>query len=130
GFAQGVLFAGSRFTAGARYTNSAVYDTDLVDRTVDNRGGDNSYFDRGNRAIAYFTGHGITDHGCSTVTCTTSAACTNPATALGGGVPRPRGACRFSPFAMPPRCCYMVDRQAVTNSPQNRFNGLVNYTRG
>jgi hypothetical protein len=129
GFAQGLLFPGSRFTAGARYTNTAVYDTDFVDRTVDGRGNDTSFFDRGSRAIAYFTGHGIGDHGCSTVSCTTSAVCTNPATAQGGGVPRLPGACRFSPFDSA-RCCYMVDRQAVTNSPENKFNGLVNYTGG
>jgi len=129
GFAQGMLFPGSRFTAGARYTNSAVYDTDFVDPAANSVGNDTTYFDRRNRAIAYFTGHGITDHGCSTVSCSTSAACTNPATAQGGGAFRLPGVCRFSPFDMP-RCCYMVDRQAVTRSPSDKLNGLVNYTGG
>lgn len=129
GFAQGMLFPGSLFTAGARYTNSAVYDTDFVDPAVDSRGNDTTYFDRRNRAVAYFTGHGIVDHGCSTVSCSTSAVCTNPATAQGPGVARLPGVCRFSPLDMP-RCCYMVDRQAVTKSPSDKFNGLVNYTSG
>ena len=60
GFAQGMLFPGSRFTAGARYTNTAVYDTDFVDPGADQRGNDTTFFDRRSRAIAYFTGHGIT----------------------------------------------------------------------
>jgi hypothetical protein len=129
GFAQGMLFPGSRFTAGARYTNSAVYDTDFVDPAADKRGNDTTFFDRHNRAVAYFTGHGIADHGCSTVSCSTSTVCTNPATAQGGGAARLPGVCRFSPFDMP-RCCYMVDRQAVTRSPSDRFNGRINYTSG
>jgi len=129
GFSKGMLFPGSRFTPGARYTNSAVYDTDFVDTTVDGRGTDAIYFDRRNRAIAFFSGHGITDHGCSTMSCSTNATCTNPATATGGGIPRLPGVCRFSPFDAP-RCCYMVDRQAVTHSIGDKLNGLVNYTGG
>lgn len=129
GFSQGMLFPGSRFTAGARYTNSAVYDTDFVDPAANSRGKDNLYFDRGNRAIGYFTGHGIGDHGCSSISCSTSAACNSPATALGGGVARAPGVCRFSPLDTP-RCCYMVDRQAVTRSPNDVFGGRINYTSG
>jgi hypothetical protein len=129
GFAKGMLFAGSRFTPGARYTNGAVYDTDFADTTVEPRGNDATYFDRRNRAIAFFTGHGIPDHGCSTMSCATSATCTKPATATGGGIPRLPGVCRFSPFDTP-RCCYMVDRQAVTNSVADKLNGLINYTGG
>lgn len=130
GFMQGMVFPGSRWLAGARYTNSAVYDTDFVDRTVDSRGSDQWFFDRGGRAFAYFTGHGIADHGCSMVPCQTTATCTNPNTATGGGIARLPGTCRFSPMGAP-TCCYMVDRQAVTFSPnEDRFGGLVNYTGG
>ena len=130
GFSQGMLFPGSRWHAGARYTNTAVYDTDFVDPAINALGKDQVFFDRGGRAVAYFTGHGITDHGCSTVACSTTAACTNPNTATGGGVPRLPGTCRFSPLDSP-RCCYMVDRQAVTHSPaEDRFGGLINYTSG
>jgi hypothetical protein len=132
GFMQGMVFPGSRWHSGARYTNTAVYDTDFVDGTINSLGKDQLFFDRGpvGRAVAYFTGHGITDHGCSTISCSTTAICTNPNTATGGGVARPPGTCRFSPMDKP-RCCYMVDRQAVTHSPaEDRFGGFVNYTSG
>ena len=129
GFMQGMVFPGSRWTAGARYTNTAVYDTDFADSALTPLGADQTFFDRGGRAVAYFTGHGIVDHGCSTVSCTSTSQCTQPATATGPGVPRMPGSCRFSPMDLP-RCCYMVDRQAVTFSPSNRFSGLINYTSG
>ncbi|MCE9669863.1 hypothetical protein LY474_18865 [Myxococcus stipitatus] len=130
GFMQNMVFPGSRWTSGARYTNSAVYDRDFVDVSQNAQGLDQLYFDRYARAAAYFTGHGITHHGCSTVPCTTTATCTRPETATGGGVARMPGTCRFSPMDAP-RCCYMVDRQFVTYSPSgDRFGGLVNYTRG
>lgn len=129
GFAQGMTFPGSRFRAGARYTDTAVYDTDFADSSADNRGTDQTYFDRSRRAIAYFTGHGIGDHGCSTVACTSTSQCTRPNTAMGGGVARMPGTCRFSPMDSP-RCCYMVDRQAVTSSPSDKLGGRINYTGG
>jgi hypothetical protein len=130
GFMQGMVFPGSRWTAGARYTDTAVYDTDFVDPAVNSVGKDQSYFDRGGRAVAYFTGHGIGDHGCSTLSCTSTSQCTRPNTATGGGVPRLPGSCRFSPMD-PARCCYMVDRQAATFSPaHDKFGGRVNYTGG
>jgi hypothetical protein len=130
GFWQTMSFPGSPFAAGgARYTNSAVWDRDFVDPSRDRRGQDGQFFDRGRRAIAYFTGHGIVDHGCSTTACSTTAACTNPSTAAGPGTPRLPGTCRFSPMDSP-RCCYMVDRAAVTHSAGDAFSGLVNYTGG
>jgi len=129
GFMQGMVFPGSRWRSGARYTNTAVFDRDFVDPAINFLGTDQVFFDRAGRAVAYFTGHGITDHGCSTVSCSTTAACTQPNTATGGGVFRLPGTCRFSPMDSP-RCCYMVDRQAVTHSPGDRLDGLVNYTGG
>lgn len=127
GFMKHMVFAGSRWRAGVRYTNSAVFDTDFVESAINSLGMDRVYFDRGGSAVAYFTGHGIRDDGCSTVSCSTKAACTNPSTA-GPGVRLP-GTCRFSPMDSP-RCCYMVDRQALTHSPADKFGGLVNYTNG
>jgi hypothetical protein len=129
GFAQGMLFPGSRWTAGARYTDTAVYDTDFAESALTPFGADQTFFDRAGRAVAYFTGHGIIDHGCSTVSCTSTSQCTQPNTATGPGVPRLPGSCRFSPMDAP-RCCYMVDRQALTFSPANKFGGLINYTSG
>lgn len=129
GFMQNMVFAGSRWATGARYTNSAVYDTDFVDFARNSLGADQTYFDRAGRAVAFFTGHGITHHGCSTVSCSTTATCNQPGTATGGGFARMPGTCRFSPFDAP-RCCYMVDRQAVTHSTGDRFGGLINYTQG
>lgn len=88
GFMQGMVFPGSRWTAGARYTNTAVYDTDFVDSALSPLGADQTFFDRGGRAVAYLTAHGILDHGCSTVSCTSMTQCTQPNTATGPGVPR------------------------------------------
>jgi hypothetical protein len=129
GFMQGMVFPGSRWIAGARYTDTAVYDTDFADSALTPVGADQTFFDRGGRAVAYFTGHGIVDHGCSTVSCSSTSQCTQPNTATGPGVPRLPGSCRFSPMDAP-RCCYMVDRQAVVFSPANKFGGLINYTGG
>lgn len=129
GFLVGMTGPGSRFRLFARYADALVYDTDFVDPAADARGQDTLYFDRHNIAIAFFSGHGIADHGCSTVSCTSSAQCTNPATAQGGGIPRLPGVCRRSPLDAP-RCCYMVDRQAVTHSARDKFNSLINYTSG
>jgi hypothetical protein len=130
GFTQGMVFPGSRWTPGARYTDSAVYDTDFADSSLTPFGADQTFFDRGRRAVAYFTGHGIVDHGCSTVSCTSTSQCTQPNTATGPGVARMPGSCRFSPMDLP-RCCYMVDRKALNFSPANdKFNGVINYTSG
>lgn len=129
GFMSGMVFPGSRWRSNGHLTNRAVYDTDFVDTEINSQGTDFLYFDRPGTAVSYFTGHGITDHGCSTVACSTTAACTQPNTATGGGVPRLPGTCRFSPFDTP-RCCYMVDRAAVTRGADDRFGGIVNYTGG
>jgi hypothetical protein len=129
GFLQGMTFPGSRYRPGARWVDGAVYDSDFADPAVNSQGADRFYFDQSSRAISYFTGHGIVDHGCSTVRCTSTSQCTRPDTATGPGVPRLPGTCRFSPFDRP-RCCYMVDRQAVTFGTFDKFGRTVNYTGG
>jgi hypothetical protein len=130
GFLQGMVFPGSRWRAAARYTDTLVYDTDFADLGVNSLGKDQTYFDRSGIAVAYFTGHGIGDHGCSTISCSSTSQCNQPNTAAGGGIPRLPGSCRFSPMDAP-RCCYMVDRQAATFSPNHdKFGGRINYTGG
>lgn len=127
GFRDGMLFPGSRFHLNGQWTNAAVYDTDFVDPAIISLGRDQVFFDQAGTAVSYFTGHGITDHGCSTVSCSTTATCTHPETATGGGVARLPGTCRFSPMDKP-RCCYMVDRYLVTHGALDKFGGFVNYT--
>ena len=129
GFLNGLVFPGSPFFQSARWTDGTVYDTDFVDPELNALGNDTNNFDKPGTAISYLTAHGIVDHGCSTVSCTTTAACTNPSTATGPGAPRLPGTCRFSPFDNP-RCCYMVDRQAIVHGSGDKFGGLVNYTGG
>jgi hypothetical protein len=129
GFVQGMVFPGSPFFLSARWTDPTVYDTDFVDPELNSVGNDSNNFDKPGTAISYLTAHGIVDHGCSTIACTTTAACTNPSTATGPGVSRLPGTCRYSPFDNP-RCCYMVDRQAVVNGTGDRFGGLIDYTGG
>ncbi|MBX3724483.1 MAG: hypothetical protein KF823_01020 [Xanthomonadales bacterium] len=124
GFLKGML-VGSEWVGKARYTNSAVYDTDFLDRDVDSRGRDDLYFDRPGMAISYFTGHGILADGCTATPCTSSGTCMR----LGVGNQIDYGACRFSPLDAP-RCCYMTPRALVTRSPFDKFNGVVNYTSG
>ena len=126
GFLRGMLLVeDSPWRRLAHFTDGDVWDTDFVDREIDSRGDDHRYFDQPGAAISYFTGHGIGTHGCTMTSCTTTAACTSPAS--GGG--RLPGTCRFSPFDTP-RCCYMVDRALVTKSANDQFNGFVNYTGG
>jgi hypothetical protein len=48
----------SGYTAGARFTNSAVYPTDFTDPDRVSGGQDTWNFDRPGDAIAYFSGHG------------------------------------------------------------------------
>jgi hypothetical protein len=129
GFIQGMVFPGSRWHQTVRFTDNNVWDTDFIDPEYDPRGNDTANFDIPGTAVSYFTGHGIADHGCSTVSCSTTAQCTQPNTATGSGVPRLPGTCRFSPMDLP-RCCYMVDRAAVTSSTFNKFSGIVNYSGG
>jgi hypothetical protein len=126
GFMNGMVFPGSRWHLNARWTDGSVYDTDFVDPDINSSGADLANFDMPGTAVSYFTGHGITAHGCSTQGCTTTSACMTPNTAAGERMP---ASCRFSPFDIP-RCCYMVDRAAVTNGSGDQFNGIVNYTGG
>jgi hypothetical protein len=128
GLIQTLFYTGDPpiFYLSDRWINRNVWDTDFVDADLDNRGGDR-YFDKPGTAISYFTGHGITIHGCyPNISCSTTAACTTPNSAVGERMP---GSCRFSPMDAP-RCCYMVDRAAATSSPSDQFSGLVNYTSG
>jgi hypothetical protein len=126
GFLQGMVFPGSRFFRSARWTDGSVYDTDFVDPEINAQGADQSNFDKPGTAVSYFTGHGITADGCSSQACTSTSQCTTPNAAAGQRFP---ASCRFSPFDSP-RCCYMVDRAAVVKGSGDRFNGIVNYTRG
>jgi len=126
GFIQGMVFPGSRWYLASRWIDGAVYDTDFADGEVNAQGIDQIYFDRAGTAVSYFTGHGIITHGCSAQSCTTTSACMSPNIAAGERMP---ASCRFSPLDNP-RCCYMVDRAAVTQGSGDRFNGIVNYTGG
>jgi hypothetical protein len=126
GFIRGMTGAGSPWELKTKLTNQSVWDTDLIDGNSPNAsfGEDHKYFDQPGVAISYFTGHGIGTHGCSTTPCTTTSACTTPVP--GARLP---GTCRFSPFDKP-RCCYMVDRAAVTSGQFDANGGIVNYTGG
>ncbi len=124
GFIAGMTVPGSPWELKTRLTNQNVWDTDLIDAASTSSGQDQFYFDRPGIAISYFTGHGITTDGCSTQSCTTTTACTAPV--AGARLP---GTCRFSPLDKP-RCCYMVDRAAVTSGQFDTFGGFVDYTGG
>jgi hypothetical protein len=128
GFIRGMTMAGSpwRLNQG-HWIDRDVWDTDFADGDIVSTGQDHLYFDQPGTAISYFSGHGITAHGCSSVSCSTTSACTKPIT--GGAGARLPGTCRFSPWDKP-RCCYMVDRAAVTNGNGDMNGGIVNYTSG
>jgi hypothetical protein len=115
---------GSPWVLKTKWTNKNVWDRDFTDGDISRFGIDHMYFDQPGVAISYFTGHGITAHGCSTQACTTTGACTT----LVAGARLPR-TCRFSPFDKP-RCCYMVDRAAVTSGQFDANAGIINYTGG
>ena len=124
GFILGMTPAGGPWEVKTRLINRSVWDTDLIDGASTSSGQDQLYFDRPSLAISYFTGHGIAADGCSAQSCTTTNACTMPV--AGARLP---GTCRFSPLDKP-RCCYMVDRAAVTSGQFDAFGGIVNYTGG
>jgi hypothetical protein len=123
GFIKGMTVDNSPWELKWRWVDNDVWDRDLSDGDLVWYGIDNLYFDQPGVAISYFTGHGISDHGCSGQSCTTSSACTTP----GPGARFP-GICRFNPGA--PLCCYMVDRAAVTDSSFDAANGVINYSSG
>lgn len=131
GFVRGMTIPGSPWELKHQWTDRDVWDGDFTDSDLARAGQDNLYFDQPGVAISYFTGHGIITHGCALTTgpnsqpCTTTTACTNPVP--GSRLP---GTCRFSPFDMPARCCYMVDRMAATAGNSDFNSGLVNYTAG
>jgi hypothetical protein len=124
GFMQGMVFPGSRWRWGGRWTEAAVFDTDFLDISATPLGHDQSYFDVPNTAVSYFTGHGITADGCSTEKCSTTSSCSKPLTG-----PPVYVSCRYSPMDSG-RCCYMVDRALVTHGASDKFGGVVDYTGG
>ena len=127
GFLNGMTIDGSPWRRLARWTDLNVWDTDFIDPAVNPIGNDRANFDPPGAAISYFTGHGFCQDGCSTQqSCTTTAACKTPNTAIGERMP---GTCRFSPFDQP-RCCYMVDRAAATSGQADQVSGVVGYTSG
>lgn len=124
GFIQGMTGAGSPWELKTRWVDKNVWDRDFIDTDLNSSANDDLYFDAPGVAISYFTGHGITADGCSSQACTTTAACTTPV--AGAQLP---GTCRFSPFDKA-RCCYMVDRAAVTSGQFDISSHIVNYTGG
>lgn len=124
GFISGMTVAGSPWQLKTRWTDRNVWDTDFIDSDLVFTGDDKANFDAPGTAIAYFTGHGFCNDGCSKQACTTTQACTTPV--AGARLP---GTCRFSPFDNP-RCCYMADRAAATSGNSDAFSGVVNYTSG
>jgi hypothetical protein len=123
GFRSTMLNAGG-WQSGWSYTNTSVFDTDMIDpqRTGSYFDNDNTYFDPSGYAISYFTGHGVDPS--SGGTCNTSADCMSPPPGATGN-----GVCRASP----PNnrfCVYPSHRLAVTSSWADRHGHVVDYTSG
>ncbi len=127
GFIREMTIAGSPWHLTTKWTDRAVYDTDFFDNNLVSFGNDQFNFDRAGVAISYFTGHGFCNSGCSTQSCTTTKACTNPAS--GGQPPGTPGTCRFSPLDNP-RCCYYTDGMAATAGTFDQAAGVVDYSSG
>ena len=128
--AQGMVFPGSRWTAGARYTDTELrHGLRRPGGECPGRGPDVLRPSWSGRRLFHWAWHRrrwllgrlAPRHPSAPI----------PRTATGGGVARLPGTCRFSPMpADTPRCCYMVDRQATTFSPANKLGGRINYTGG
>jgi hypothetical protein len=121
-----MVFPGSPFHRSLRWIDPQVNDTDFVDPALNPLGIDSGNFDLPGTAISYLTAHGSTADGCTSVTCTTTAACPEFRDFTHPPVPR---TCRYSPMD-PARCCNMVDRLAIVNGSGDRFGGSINYTSG
>jgi len=127
GFISGMTGPSSPWQLTARWTDTQVWDTDLLDHEANAIGNDHQFFDRPGTAISYFTGHGSCTDGCSVAApCTSTSSCTTPNGAADERAPR---TCRYSPFDAP-RCCYMTDRMALTSGGSDQNQGQVNYTSG
>lgn len=128
GFMNIMTQPGTGWKFAGHYINPNVFDTDLIDGEILRQGRDNAYFDKPGLAISYFTGHGVTADGCfgGVFPCTKTSACP-PLLNKAGAPAGTQLTCRYSPFDKP-RCCAMVARFLVTNSPGDKFGGNVNYS--
>jgi hypothetical protein len=109
------------FTAGARYTDGAVYPTDFTDPDRGGSGDDTHNFDRPGDAIAYFSGHGTCDDHTNTA-CTSQASC--PAQS---GIQQ---VClRDSENPLQGRCAYGIPRKLITDQTGKSCQS-VDYTSG
>ena len=114
GLLSGLVFPGSLFFQSARWTDGLVYDTDFVDPELNALGNDTGNFDKPGTAISYLTAHGIPDHGCSTVSCTTTAACTIPRQPPARASRDCRGPAASAPSTIPGAATWSIDRPSCT----------------
>lgn len=132
GFRAGMVTGDGRWTAGANFANSSVWDRDMYDpeRTGNPLDNDTNNFDRAGDGIAFFSGHGICD-GATTTLCTSSTQCNSPPP--GASMP---SSCKQGPpgSGFPPIgqgwCHYFTPRRAFTCSTSSAHNNDVNYTGG
>jgi hypothetical protein len=121
------------YTAGLRYVDSSVWDTDFVDPDVPPASGwddDDGNFDRSGDAIAYYTGHGYCNASKSPRQyCTSTSQCTTP----GPGQSLP-GSCQTSPnvnglngYA---ECRYYSERYLITCGYHNSYGNWDDYSGG
>jgi hypothetical protein len=128
-----MLPAGSIWAAGARYTDSGVFDTDFFDPQITGNAADNdtNNFDRSGDAIAYFTGHGVCNpiSGATNTSCTHNSQCNSPP--AGASLP---GNCKSAPgFPGAPAkglCHYKADRHLYTCGAVDQHNHDVDYSSG
>lgn len=137
GYRNGLLNAsGTIFTAGQRYTDSLVWDSDFIDpdRTGSSLDHDTTYFDHAGSFSSYFCGHGSCNDDPAfngafpRQSCTASSQCTKP----GSGMTLP-GYCVGSgpPNNNPGTCFYAMDRNMIiASNANNHYGSWMNYSNG
>jgi len=123
-YRNGLLNAsGTVFTAGSRWTNKLVYDTDFIDpeiRIGDN-GDDTNNFDRNGVGTAYVCLHGTCDD-MPGDTCKGAANCQSGGVCIADAPPNNTSG----------HCAYYRDRYMITTADAfgNKYGGWINYSGG
>lgn len=124
-----VYAGGTIFTAGSRWTDDNVWDTDFTDPDFTHNwfDADTYNFDQSSAAIAYVCGHGQCDDE-DTTWCSSSSQCNappawgaNPGVCVGWG----------PPYGYYGNCYYTVPRKIVINNyANNHYGGKIDYSTG
>jgi hypothetical protein len=127
--------SGTIFTAGQRYTDSLVWDSDFIDPEASGSSLDQdaTFFDHAGSFSSYFCGHGICDddpafNGLSAQSCTASTQCNKPP----AGMAMPGYCLGNGPTQNSHGTCFyqMARKMVISSNSNNHYSNVINYSSG